>query len=103
MSNDDFLLHQLCGLGEMLADGLGDEPDGKWIGREYRSVARRLGIVKSRQNNTQEINDFMAEHIKTLKCPFCGGGLRQSRSGSLRGICKLCSKKFVVGRRAKKR
>lgn len=42
----DLLFRQLDGLGQMLADGLGDEPDGKWIRQEYRRCAIALGIAK---------------------------------------------------------
>lgn len=30
----DFLYRQLDDLGQMIADGLADEPNGKWISRE---------------------------------------------------------------------
>jgi len=35
--NNEHLLAQLVKLGDMMGDGLHNEPDGKWIEREYRS------------------------------------------------------------------
>lgn len=33
---------QFCRLGEMMGDGLHHEPDGKWIVKEYRKLAKIL-------------------------------------------------------------
>ena len=38
------LHQQLIRLGDMIGDGLHLEPDGKWIEKEYRSVAIALGL-----------------------------------------------------------
>ena len=44
--DNDFLWVQFCRLGEMLGDGLGDEPGGEWIGKEYKRLAIILGVAK---------------------------------------------------------
>ena len=33
---------RFCRLGEMMGDGLHYEPDGKWIAKEYRKLAKML-------------------------------------------------------------
>lgn len=103
--NDDFLWDQLCGLGEMIGDGLADEPDGAWIREKYRQTAITLGIAKPsdfrkpRENHNKQINDFMAERLKIAVCKKCGGKLKQTRSGSLRGKCDKCNVIYVLGKR----
>lgn len=34
----EYLHRQLVKLGDMIGDGLHDEPDGKWITKEYRHL-----------------------------------------------------------------
>lgn len=105
-SDNEFLWDQFIRLGEMLGDGLGDEPDGKWIGKEYKRIARVLGIYKEhRKNNNEKINEFMEKRITETKCN-CGGNLRQSRKGSFIGVCVKCGNRYRLGhisRRRKKR
>ena len=70
---------QLIKLGDMIGDGLHLEPDGKWISREYRQVAKALGypVSPSRKSNIAGINKAMEEALKTAKCQ-CGGKLKQN-------------------------
>lgn len=73
MSNE-FLWNQFCRLGEMIGDGLADEPDGAWIRKEYRQIAIALGVAKpsdfrkTRKNHNKQINDFMTERLKIAAC-----------------------------------
>lgn len=85
------LHNQLVKLGDMLGDGLGDEPDGAWIKREYRQVAKALGYGPPRRNNSASINAAMAKYLESNRCG-CGGSLSQTRTGSMRVVCGSCSK-----------
>ena len=40
--DNEHLWRQFCRLGEMMGDGLHYEPDGKWIAKEYRQLAKIL-------------------------------------------------------------
>ena len=101
-NDDDFLYRQLDNLGQMIADGLADEPDGKWIRQQYKGICRTLGLLKptkrKRKASSDKVNDFMKKRIETVKCSKCGGDLRQSRSGSFIGVCIKCKAKFRLGR-----
>lgn len=101
----DFLYRQLDGLGQMIADGLADEPDGKWISREYRSICRQLGIIKRkpRKNRGKSINEFMAQRVKEECCNICKGELKQTRSGSFIAVCTSCGRKWRLGHTSRKR
>lgn len=98
-SDDDFLWSQFIKLGEMLGDGDCDA----WVGKEYKRVAKALGLVKSkpRKNNSKQINEFMEKRITQINCSKCGGELKQSRKGSFVGICTNCGAKFILGKRRK--
>lgn len=85
---------QLVKLGDMMGDGLHHEPDGKWITKEYRRVARALGYGPARTNNTAAINQAVTARLATLGCPKCGGQLKQTRSGAKRAACVACGAKF---------
>ena len=107
--SDDLMWNQFCWLGEMISDGLADEPDGAWIRKEYRQMAIALGIAKPsdfrkpRKNHNKQINDFMAERLKIAVCKKCGGKLKQTRSGSLRGKCEKCNLIYVLGKIKRKK
>lgn len=94
----DHLHWQLIKLGDMMGDGLHHEPDGKWIEKEYRQVLKALGMLpkKQRRNNSEAINTAMKQRIKDVSCPKCGGELKQTRSGSKRGVCVGCGAKFQL-------
>ncbi|MFV0449826.1 MAG: hypothetical protein ACK5MF_15440 [Vibrio sp.] len=97
MDEDKAFLHrQLVKLGDMMGDGLHLEPGGKWISQEYRKIAQALGIIpkKKRSNNSQAINERMAQRVKETPCSFCNGKLKQTRSGSMRARCVECGKLF---------
>jgi hypothetical protein len=104
----EFLWRQLDRLGQMIADGLADESDGKWIRQQYRETAITLGIAKPsdfrkpRKNHSKQINYFMAERVKVVKCRNCGGDLVQSRKGSLVANCNTCGARYRLGRRGRK-
>ena len=98
-SDQDFLCRQLDGLGQLIADGEADEPDGKWIRQQYRQVAKTLGLIKTtrKRKNNDKIDKFMSKRLEDVKCD-CGGELKQSRKGSFVGVCKVCGKKYRLGR-----
>ena len=99
----DLLYRQLDGLGQMIADGLADEPDGKWIRKQYRDTCIALGIAKPsdfrkpRTNHTKQINVFMTQRVKEELCQKCSSILKQSRSGSLIAICTRCGARYRLG------
>lgn len=86
--------NDLIKLGDMLGDGLGDEPDGAWIAKEYRRVAKALGYGPPRVNNNIAINTRMLERVKEVPCQACGGALKQTRSGSTKAQCASCKSRF---------
>jgi len=101
----EYLGRQLIKLGDMLGDGMGDEPGGAWIKTEYRKICKALGYVmptKPRRNNSQVINAAVAKYVETNRCE-CGGVLIQSRPGSMRVECVACRKRYQLkGRKASK-
>lgn len=98
MINNDkkFLYQQLIKLGDMMGDGFHLEPDGKWIEKEYKRIAKELGLIPKRKNCNEEINGFMQKRIACEKCS-CGGELKQTRSGSFIALCKECGQKYKLG------
>lgn len=101
----DFLHRQLIKLGDMMGDGLHHEPDGKWISKEYRKVARALGYLpkqKRAKADVDEINKLMADRCQSVNCTKCGGFLKQTRSGSMRASCADCGGKFQLLKKVKK-
>lgn len=98
----DLLEDRLVRLGDMMGDGLHLEPGGKWIEWEYKETLKALGLLESvkRKNNSDKINEFMANRLREVKCT-CGSELAQSRSGSFIGKCNKCGKKFILGSRRK--
>ena len=104
--DDEFLWSQFIRLGEMLGDGDCDHKNSSssndaWVGKEYKRVARQLGLIKNkpRKNNSKQIDEFMEKRIVQVKCHKCNGELKQSRKGSLVGICVNCGAKFTLGKR----
>lgn len=87
------LHNQLVKLGDMLGDGMGHEPDEKWIGKEYRRVAKALGYGPPRRNRGPAINVAVSKYMETARCD-CGGLFKQTRSGSMRVYCTACCKKY---------
>lgn len=96
---------QLVKLGDMMGDGLHLEPGGKWIGRDYKKVAKALGYLTAqpRRNHGPENDAFMAKALEATKCPRCGGQLAQSRAGSLTAVCGGCGAKLRAGKRVQRR
>lgn len=97
----DILYDQLVHLGDMIGDGLADEPGGEWIRKEYHNTAKTLGLLKNtRQNNSKQIDDFMSKRIKEFKCS-CGSSVKQVRKGSFITLCNNCGKKYKLGKAIK--
>lgn len=96
----DYLHRQLVKLGDMMGDGLHHEPDGKWIAKEYKKIAKSLGYMNSgdtpRTNNSSAVNERMVERVKEVSCQKCGGELVQTRSGSTKAKCKNCNSIFKL-------
>lgn len=93
------LSDQLIRLGDMIGDGLHHEPDGGWITKEYRRVARALGHKmpsKPRRNNSAQINERMAERVKECRCGKCSGKLKQKRAGSVKAACVDCKAVYTL-------
>lgn len=86
-SNNSNQWNQFIRLGEMIGDGLHDEPGGKWISREYKRLSKILvpeikeAEQKGRKLKNENINIQIQKLILEKKCK-CGGTLEQSRSGS---------------------
>lgn len=111
MENDDkqFLFRQLVKLGDMIGDGLHCEPDGKWITKEYRRVAKALGYDISATKKkprigklTIEINARMSARISEVSCMACSGELKQVRSGSMRAYCQKCGSKYQLMKKVRR-
>ncbi|MFJ3487185.1 hypothetical protein ACIPL1_27765 [Pseudomonas sp. NPDC090202] len=95
------LYRQLIKLGDMIGDGLADEPDGKWIHAEYRKVMRALGHTMPRRNSAEAINKAVATFLAKTKCD-CGGRLVQTRSGAKKARCTSCSTTYTLSHRKPK-
>lgn len=97
--DNEFLWSQFIHLGEMLGDGDCDA----WVGKEYKEIARQLGLIKRkpRKNNSEQIDEFMKKRITQVTCNKCNGELKQSRKGSFVGVCVNCGTKFTLGKRRK--
>lgn len=95
--NNNNVWNDLIKLGDMIGAGLADEPDGKWIRREYRKTAKSLGIIPKRVTRVAAINSAVSELLENdSSCSECGGVKIQTRSGSLRLICKSCGVKYQL-------
>lgn len=98
--NNEQLWSQFCKLGEMMGDGLHYEPDGKWIAKEYRKLAKIL-IPEIRQREAIKrklkivsIDTQMAKLLENKKCD-CGGNLKQARSGVKVAYCETCNARYA--------
>lgn len=85
-TDKDFLQRQLVRLGDMIGDGLADEPGGKWIRKEYAKIAKQLGYGPDRAQQIKAINQAMMKRCNEVSCGKCNGKLVQTRSGSKRAI-----------------
>ena len=98
------LYNQLDACGQILAEWDEDRPPTKYK-QEYRRILK--AIIKldpeswkdcqifQKKNNTKintAVDKFCKEHV----CPKCGGEIKQTRSGSLRVICKKCNAKYQL-------
>lgn len=95
----EFLSNQLIKLGDMMGDGLHHEPDGKWISQEYRRICRILYPEMFPKKDFTQRNQAVAKWCESHKCSRCGGELKQTKSGSLRVICKDCNSKFQLSKK----
>lgn len=87
----------LIRLGDMIGDGLADEPGGAWIRAAYRRTAKDMGIdipKPRRRNNAPAINEHMKRRVADVRCTECSGALQQTRSGSKRAVCVSCGTEF---------
>ena len=98
---NEFEWRQFCRLGEMMGDGLHYEPDGKWIAKEYRRLAKIL-IPEMREENkairklkSASIDEQMKNLLSEKKCE-CGGDLKQKRSGAKVAYCENCNQRYVA-------
>lgn len=96
VTDNDHLHRQLIRLGDMIGDGLADEPGGAWIKREYKQCMRALGIAPPRRNRSALIDERMRQRVAEVKCPACAGELKQTRAGSTRAKCAACGALFQL-------
>ena len=90
---------QLVKLGDMIGDGVANEPGGKWVNKEYNRILKALGIAPPRRKRRTkspeaiaEINRLMTIRITEVQCPQCKKySLKQSRAGSMSARCELCN------------
>lgn len=104
---NEFEWNQFCKLGEMMGDGLHHEPDGKWISREYRRLAKILiPEIKEQDKERRKLKaksvDTQMQKLLEVKTCSCGGKLRQSRAGSKIAYCTVCNGRYKA-RTVKKR
>lgn len=93
---------QFCKLGEMIGDGLHNEPDGKWISKEYRRLMLLLNpdikqlLANQRKEKNERIDNQILKIIATIKCKKedCNGQLYQSKSGSKIMTCSKCLARY---------
>lgn len=99
----DRLYNRLIKLGDLLSDHVDDPAFCKEVGREYRAVAKALGLIKStpRRNHAPMINASVAKYLETARCD-CGGQLVQTRSGAKRAECVSCRKKYQLSSKPSK-
>ena len=94
MEKDKFAWEQLCRLGEMLGDGLGDEDP--WIGKEYTRIAKTLmpdAFTEQRKMRIVRTNEAVAKRLIDDRCK-CGSEMKQSRSGSYVVKCIDCGTRY---------
>lgn len=96
---DEFLLNQLVKLGDMMGDGLHHEPDGKWIEREYRQIAKALYPEmykrKPRKPMSEDLKNKIIELVANNKCS-CGGSYAQKRKGTRKMYCTSCNQHYTI-------
>lgn len=99
--DNEHLWRQFCKLGEMMGDGLHYEPDGKWIAKEYRQLAKILIPEMKEENSIRRklkaanIDTQMAKLLEGKKCN-CGGEIKQGRSGAKVAYCQNCKQRYVA-------
>lgn len=99
--DNELLRRQFCRLGEMMGDGLHYEPDGKWIAKEYRQLAKILIPEMKEENSIRRklkvanIDAQMAKLLEGKKCS-CGGEIKQGRSGTRVAYCQNCKQRYVA-------
>lgn len=83
-------------------------PGGKWIGKEYRKIARALGLTlpskprKRTPESIKEIDRQMAQRVAEVECPNCNALLlKQTRSGAMTAACTSCGARYKLLRRAR--
>jgi len=98
MKENTHLWDRFCRLGEMIGDGLHNEPDGKWISKEYNRLRKilipkneaDLAMIRLKNTTTNKIMELL---LNSKKCE-CGGTLKQSRSGSKVAYCEKCNSRY---------
>lgn len=98
-SEKDMLHKQLVKLGDMIGDGLADEPGGGWINREYKKTLIALGYMPKIKRDNSEVDRLMAKRVIFCICTQCQGSLKQTRSGSMRASCIDCGAKHQLLKR----
>lgn len=109
--NQEHLYRQLVRLGDMIGDGLDQEPGGAWIRREYKATMKALGLTlpaRPRAKNPhaaelkEKINRLMLNRVNSVCCPECKTlTLKQLKSGSLKAQCTTCKQVYQLLKRGK--
>lgn len=95
------LWDQFIKLGEMIGDGLHNEPGGRWISRDYKRLSKILVPEdKEMAAARRKIkSDFIDAQMKKLldgrKCE-CGGEIKQKKSGVKVAYCTSCNTRYVA-------
>jgi hypothetical protein len=95
------LWDQFCKLGDMMGDGLHNEPGGKWISRDYGKLAKILipdmkeAMSIKRKLKAANIDAQMSKLLEGKKCN-CGGDIKQGRSGTKVAYCQSCNLRYVA-------
>lgn len=108
------LHRQLVRLGDMIGDGLADEPDGEWIKREYKATLKALNIERPKPAKRpytrnphaaaqrQRIDNLMRQRCAEVRCQDCKTlTLHQVRAGSRKADCSICGARYILLKRAR--
>lgn len=95
------LSREFIKLGDMMANGLHHEPDGRWIAREYNKLYKALHPEEAKEASklrNMETQLRVTRVIETQKCK-CGGTFMQPKKHVLRVKCTECGTLYKLSRK----
>ena len=109
MRENQDLWDRFIRLGDMMGDGLHNEPDGRWISREYKKISKILipelkeTEKKRRLRKATAVNEAMSKKLEVDCCNKCKSKLKQVRSGSfvVKCINDECGTKYKYSAKKK--